>query len=159
MLACDSTPDLSARDSLPIAETPGGIDTDSNDDRGDTAQKGVYVSLAQMKELAGAQAHGAVYLKLHNNTDKQISVVSADTPIAESVELHTVNYNDGMMQMRQIDRVDVDAHKSFAFTPRSHHFMLMNVEPAPKAGSEFPLILQLADGSVVDATVKVSALR
>lgn len=122
-------------------------------------EKEIAITQSQMKELAGAQKNGAVYMRIANGSGEPISVVSASSPVAEIVEIHRTSYQDGMMQMRQVDKVDIANGESFTFTPRSYHFMLMNVDPKPKADSEFPLVIQLADGKELTTMVQVSALR
>ena len=120
---------------------------------------GVVIELAQMRELAGAQSSGAVYLRVRNQSAKSITIVGGETPIAEMVEVHQTSYDEGMMRMRPVESITVAAGETFDFTPRSHHFMLMGIVKPPAPGSEFPLTISLADGSSIETAIEVKPLR
>ncbi|AKK06089.1 hypothetical protein CMUST_08825 [Corynebacterium mustelae] len=90
----------------------------------------------------------AVFGKITNNTDNEITIVGFETDIdAGSFELHEVV--DGKMQEKQGGFV-IPAGKSHVLEPGHDHFMVMDVSKPVAAGETVNLSVELSDGSMVD---------
>lgn len=83
---------------------------------------------------------GAVYLRI--TTGKADTLLSATTTVADHVEMHTSSEEDGMMRMRPLPDVHLEAGKPFSFAPSGAHFMLMGLRHPLTTGSSFPMTLQ-----------------
>jgi copper(I)-binding protein len=89
------------------------------------------------------------FATLVNNTDKDITVVSASSLISP-MELHEMTMQGGAMIMRQKPGGFVIKPKeSEQLTPGGDHLMLMRPAKPIKPGDEVPVTLTLSDGSKI----------
>ena len=88
------------------------------------------------------------------NTGPDTRITAASSPIAERIELHTHPMNDGVMQMRQVDGVDVAAGETVTFEPGGLHLMLFGVD-VPDGTTEAPVTLEYADGESVTVVAEI----
>ena len=98
----------------------------------------------------------AAFLKLTNNTDKDIKLVAASSDIAERVELHTHINEDGMMKMRQVETILVAKKSSTSLQPGGYHVMFLGLKQDLKEGEtvKFTLYFDNGDEIKIDAPVK-----
>ncbi|MFO7250098.1 MAG: copper chaperone PCu(A)C [Actinomycetes bacterium] len=95
----------------------------------------------------------SAFATLVNNTDAEITVVSASSPAAGRVELHEVVEKDGEMAMQQKQGgFVVPARGSHTLQPGGDHLMLMDLTGKVRPGDEVAFTLTLADGSTVEFT-------
>jgi len=98
----------------------------------------------------------AAFMKLENQTEKEITVVSASTTLAVArVELHRTIEADGMMKMVLQKNIPVAPHSSTILKPGSWHIMLIRPEKVPVTGETLQLTLQLSDGTSQTVTARV----
>ncbi|MFI7465998.1 copper chaperone PCu(A)C [Nonomuraea sp. NPDC049646] len=101
----------------------------------------------------GGKGMTAAFGALVNNTDAELTVVSATSPLSPTVELHEVVDSGGKMVMRpKKGGFVVPARGSHPLTPGGDHIMLMGVTGKVEPGAEVPFTLTLADGSTVEFT-------
>ena len=111
--------------------------------------------------LAGS-ANGAAYLAtLVNNGDKPDRLVRANTPVAASVQIHTMAMDaQGVMRMREIDAIAVAPKETIRMRPgQGFHFMLMGLREPLKEGATFPMTLSFERAGQVDVKVVVQTPR
>lgn len=104
------------------------------------ADPGPVVESPWARATAPSAKTGAAYFVLRGGAADD-RLLSASTPVAERVELHTHTMADGMMQMRQVDAVPVAAGTTIAFKPGGLHVMLFGLKETLLAGSSFELVL------------------
>lgn len=85
------------------------------------------------------------------------ALVSASSPVAGVVEIHTMKMEDGVMKMRQIPRLDLPAGKPVALEPGGYHVMLMDLKQPLKAGEMVPITLKLEGRDKAVTTLDVQA--
>jgi len=108
------------------------------------------------RPTAPAQPTGGGYLKLINNgADDRL--VSARTPVAASVEMHTMRLEGDVMRMREIGSIEVPAGKTVELKPGGLHLMLTGLKAPLIAGQTFPMTLKFEKAGEVEVTVNVSA--
>ena len=107
------------------------------------------------RSLPAVSKNGAVYLKLSNIGSNQDSLVSASTPVADRVEFHTHIHENGMMMMRQVEKVELPGGGEATLEPGSLHLMLFGINSPMTEGKEFPLTLRFEKAGEVEVTVKV----
>ncbi|MGL6260143.1 copper chaperone PCu(A)C [Vibrio sp. WXL103] len=88
----------------------------------------------------------AVFAHLHNHADSPVTIVSATTPAAGSVELHTVETEGDVMKMRQVDQLVVPANQHLLLKPGGLHIMLFDLSQPLVEGESINLELTFADG-------------
>lgn len=110
-------------------------------------------AVAQSLQVTDAWVRGTVPAQKVTGAFMEISskqaarLVSADSPAAAVVELHTMSMKDGVMKMTQVEGIDVSAGQSVKLAPGGYHLMLMGLKQQMKPGERVPLKLtfELAD--------------
>jgi copper(I)-binding protein len=81
-----------------------------------------------MPPLLGRDVAGGFFIA--ENQGPATRIVSASSPSANAVEIHTHSMADGVMQMREVDAVDLPENGSIAFEPGSFHLMMFGFSQA-----------------------------
>ena len=98
---------------------------------------------------AAGSGMSAVFGTLVNHSTKELTVVSATTPVS-TVELHEVVSRDGEMVMQpKQGGFAVPAGGTHALAPGGDHLMLMELKAPLKPGDRVEMTLALSDGSTV----------
>jgi len=104
---------------------------------------------------------GAAYFKaIKNNGSTPDRLVSASTPRAERVELHTMRIDEqGVMRMRELaNGMPLPPGREVAMAPgRGEHLMLINLRQPLKAGERFPLVLQFERAGKIQVEIVVES--
>lgn len=111
-----------------------------------SAQPALELRDAWVRALPPVQTTTAAYVTLVNAGTERLSIVSASSPVAERVEIHTTEEVDGMMRMRQLQALTLEPDSSRALTPGGTHLMLLGLKRMPAADETVELCLQLASG-------------
>lgn len=90
-------------------------------------------------------------------SDQEAVLVSAASPAAGRVELHTMTMEGDMMRMRAVERINLPAGVPVRLAPGGYHVMLMDLKHPLKTGGSVPLTLTIETKNGVRATVQVSA--
>lgn len=104
---------------------------------------------------AASVPNGAVYLVLHNEGKEGDRLVSASSPAADRVELHTHIDENGVMKMRQINAVEVAPDTTIKLAPSGLHIMLLGLKAPLVKGKAFPLTLTFEKAGTVTVDVSV----
>jgi len=90
-----------------------------------------------------------------------VELVGARTDAAESVELHFMRMDGGVMEMRELKSIHLPKGKTVHLAPGGFHAMLIGVKAPLKAGDKVPMILTFDDGqghhSTQEISIRVSA--
>ncbi|MFT3905290.1 MAG: copper chaperone PCu(A)C [Steroidobacteraceae bacterium] len=100
----------------------------------------------------------AVYLMVHNAGASSDRLIGASTPIADKVEIHTVEMKGDVMQMRPVDGLDLAVGGMIEFATGKQHLMLVGLKQPLKAGDKFELTLKFAKAGELKVNVPVTAL-
>ncbi len=93
------------------------------------------------------QPNSAVFMQITNGADADHILVSAASPAAQAVELHTHRLEDGMMKMRRVEQIELPAGESVMLKPGGLHVMLIGLKQGLVPGDEVEVTLTLDDGS------------
>jgi copper(I)-binding protein len=107
----------------------------------------VSVSGAYARAVPPGQPNSAVFMTLTNDSDSPRALVSATSPSARTVELHTHANEGGMMRMRRIERIEIPAHGKAELKPGGLHVMLIGLKGDLNPGSGVGLSLTFDDGT------------
>ncbi len=95
----------------------------------------------------------AAFGTLVNNTDVDMTVVSASSPLSPKVELHEVADSGGKAVMRpKKGGFVIPARGTHQLQPGSDHIMLMKVTKKVQPGAQIPLTLTLQGGETLEFT-------
>ena len=114
---------------------------------------GAWGANAQSVEVKDAWVRGTVSAQKVTGAFMEITgknavrLLSADSTVASSVEIHNMTMKDGVMKMFPVDGIDIPAGKTVKFASGGYHVMLMGLKQQLKPGDRVPLKLtfELAD--------------
>ncbi|HTT12963.1 MAG TPA: copper chaperone PCu(A)C [Burkholderiaceae bacterium] len=103
--------------------------------------------------VAGQSATGA--FMIIRSTDA-VRLVEARSPVAQSVEIHKMEMDQGVMRMRPVDGLDIPAQGAVALKPNGYHVMLFGVAKPLMKGEKVPitLVFQGEDGKQTSTEVQ-----
>lgn len=93
---------------------------------------------------------------LHIVSKHAAKLVGVSTPAAQSVELHLMSTDNGMMTMREVKDIALPAGKTVDLGESGYHLMLMGIKSPIQTGKPVPLTVtvQLADKKTVKLDVQ-----
>ena len=156
LAGCSDEPNDVARQQSSDNEATSEMDTNADDlDNGVVTLEQGAVRAKAAKDAADGSDMTAIFGTLHNNSDKDITVVGFTTSLGEaSYQIHEVV--DGVMRQKN-GGFDVPAGGTHEVAPGGDHFMVMDYEPAIEAGDTIDVTLLLEGGAT--ATVPDVAVR
>ncbi|MEV5412207.1 copper chaperone PCu(A)C [Thermopolyspora sp. NPDC052614] len=137
----------------PVAEQPTATSTLKTD-----TAPAAALTVTDPWVKAADKGMTAAFGTLVNNSDKDLTIVSATSSAAPKVELHEMADQDGKMVMRQKEGgFVIPARGSHRLEPGGDHLMLMGVTDKVQPGDEVPFTLTFADGGTMTFTAVVKA--
>jgi len=98
----------------------------------------------------------AAFMTIDNETDEDVVLESASSPVAGMVQLHEMAGSGDTMSMREVeDGIAVKAHGGQLLQPGGYHVMLMDLTRDLAPGDEVALTLHFSDGSSQEVTAPV----
>ena len=99
---------------------------------------------------------GAFYFTITNNGDESDRLVKIETDMADIVEIHNVEMDDGVMQMVPMhDGVEIAAGESIVLEPGGFHVMLIGITESMLDGEDFTATLHFENAGEVEITVPI----
>ena len=83
----------------------------------------------------------AGFMTLENIGDAPIALVDGSSPQFGRIEIHGMINDDGVMRMRRLEQLVIDANGQIELKPGSFHMMLMEPKTALVAGDVIDLVL------------------
>lgn len=124
------------------------------------AAEPITVSHAWVRATAPGQKVGAAYINIQSSTDATLTRV--ESPVADSVEIHSMTMNDGVMKMRMLENLALPAGKTVKLEPGGFHLMLFGLKKPLSKDEQiaFSLHFKLADGTItrLDISAPVQAV-
>ncbi|MFT4147359.1 MAG: copper chaperone PCu(A)C [Micrococcaceae bacterium] len=135
----------------------GNTTTSSSSSSASTQASALTLTDGWVKAVPAGENMTAAFGTIKNESDKEITITSASSPIAPSVQLHqTTKDSAGQSQMQENkDGIKIPAHGEHTLEPGGDHIMLMNLSKGVNAGDEVALTLKTSDGQ--ETTVNVPA--
>jgi len=93
--------------------------------------------------------------RIANGCAAEQVVVAVRSPGFGDVSLHETRMVDGVSRMREVERLPIAPGGEALLQPGGLHLMLMQPTAALAEGEQVPLVLVLADGREVPATLTV----
>jgi copper(I)-binding protein len=116
------------------------------------------VSEGWMRAMPPGQPTAAAYLTIENPSDVAVSLLSASSPLAGSVEIHESVQRDGMWRMRRLIELQIPAGGSAELAPGGVHLMLFRMERGLREGEKLPVTLQFDNGETRQLEIDVRAI-
>jgi len=120
------------------------------------APQGKTISVADAWARATPKGSTTVIdMTVINNGQDADQLLGATTPMAEKVQLHSNTNDDGVMKMRELTSIEIEAGKKVVLNPGGTHAMLVGVKQRLIAGQSIPLTLEFEKAGKIDVTVSV----
>lgn len=120
----------------------------------------VEVTQAWVKPTIPGTVNGAGYMVVRNHGDQAVTLIGIKTDAARAAEVHQhVTGEDGMMRMRRVPELVIDANESVTFQPGGYHVMFFGVKIPFKVGEEVAFELQFADAEALMVNAEVRPLH
>lgn len=115
----------------------------------------VRVEDAWARATAPGQPVGGAFMNL--TADADMALVGARSPASRSVELHTMSMDNGVMSMRQLDKIDLPRGKTVSLKPGGLHIMFIDLKGPLRADetTRLTLIVQDKTGKKKEVGVEV----
>jgi len=115
----------------------------------------VSVTAPWVRATVPAQKSTGAFMRVQSSTPARL--VGVSSPVAASVQLHAMQMQGDMMQMRQVDGIDLPAGQGVNLANGSYHIMLVGLKRQLKEGEAVEITLQIKgkDRKPESLTVKV----
>ena len=104
---------------------------------------------------ATAPGQDAAMVDMSITSKQAATLLGVSSPVCNSVELHSMTHDKGVMKMREVKSVELPAGKSVNLGESGYHVMLLGLKAPLKAGDSVPLTLNIKQAD--KHTVKVEA--
>lgn len=101
----------------------------------------IQAHMGWVRAVPPVSSNTSAYMMLHNYSQQDDQLVDILSPVAEVVEMHKTDMQDGVMKMSRMHSVTVPAKGHVMFEPAGNHIMLINLKEPLKVGSSVPLTL------------------
>jgi copper(I)-binding protein len=120
----------------------------------------VSVKDAWVRPSNPGQDVGAAYMTLTSTQD--VSLVSVKADATQSIEIHNMTIENGVMKMRMLDALQLKAGKPYKLAPGGFHLMLFDLKKPLTVGEEVNFVLSFKSKNKlfkqkVKATVQASS--
>jgi copper(I)-binding protein len=106
---------------------------------------------------AGQGGQGAGYLTIANHGAAPDRLLSASSPAARSVELHTHIHEGEVMRMRPVSAIEIPPGQTVTLRPGGLHLMLVGLARPLRQGETVPVTLRFERAGEVPMTLAVLA--
>lgn len=109
-----------------------------------------------VRAVPPGQANSAAFMILKNKSAAPVKLISAQSAVAEAVELHTHIMDQGVMKMRQVSEILIPGNGMAHLKPGGLHIMLIGLKRNLFEGQKVSVKLHFSNGSmaVVEMPIK-----
>ena len=109
-----------------------------------------------VRASAPGQSNGAGYMDIDNDAKAEDRLLSVTSDAAERVELHTVQTENGVSKMRQVEGgIALPADTEVKLSPGGYHVMFIKLKAPFKDGATVPATLKFEKAGEVAVQFKV----
>jgi len=91
-------------------------------------EEAIIVSEGYVRGLPPGVSNTAAFMRITNNSDTDMVLIGADTPVAESVTIHATVNDNGMMKMEHQMTLVIPAKDEVVLESGGLHLMLMDLK-------------------------------
>lgn len=113
----------------------------------------VKVEQAWMRATAPGQEVAGAYLNITSAVDARL--VGVSSPVAGTVQLHTMSMKQGVMEMREMKEIALPKNKTVKLAPGGLHIMLFDLKQTVKPGDVVPMMLDVATSAKQHEKIEV----
>ena len=99
---------------------------------------------------------GAGYMKITNNSDKEIELIGIKAEIAQTQEIHEVILKKNIYKMRPIKKnLIIESGSIIEFKPKSYHFMFFDINKNLKENEMLDAKLIFSNNLIIPIKFKI----
>ena len=102
----------------------------------------------------GARTGGA-YFTIRNIGKAGDRLLRVSSPVARTVELHSMTMDGNLMKMRAVQALDIPSGSTVSLGTGGYHVMLMGLHQPLAVGAEVPLTLVFEKAGALDVSARV----
>lgn len=117
----------------------------------------IHIAHPYARASMPGQTSGGAYLTLENQGKQADALISVQSPVAQSVEIHTMSMTtDNVMRMREVSSIELKPQEKIVMQPGDgYHIMLLGLKAPLKAGDKLPLTLTFKKAGKVETSISV----
>ena len=116
-------------------------------------QDSIEIKNQWVKTTHEGQDVSAAFLTIISKEETRL--ISVETDIAESVEIHSMTMEDWVMKMRMLESLPLPANKSTELKPGGFHLMLFNLKQPLIEGAQAKLTLHFKNQAGQEKTISI----
>ena len=125
----------------------------------DQSQKSaVQIVKPWARATPGGVTVGAAYVEIKTGLPEGDRLISAASPRAGRVEIHTHIMEGGVMKMRKVEGLDITKDKPRVLAPGGDHIMLFELNGPLKKGEKLPLTFTFKKAGKISVEAEVAAI-
>jgi hypothetical protein len=109
------------------------------------ANKIITVSDGYVKSSIPGSDITAAYMSITNHSTQKISLQKITSPLSDRIEIHQHNMEDGMMRMRQVQSLNINANSQVVLAPHGLHLMIFSLKKTINTSDVAPLTLYFSN--------------
>jgi len=109
------------------------------------AQETVSIENAWVRATIPGQDVGAAYMTFASKQD--VTLIRIESDATESVEIHSMSMQNGVMKMRMLETLPIKAGKPYKLEPGGFHLMLFDLKKPLAAGQQVKFELTFKSGN------------
>lgn len=124
----------------------------------EATKAGVTVAHPWARATPGGATNGAAYLEIKAAAGVTDRLISASSPVAGRVELHTHIMDGNVMRMRRVENIALKPGSSVVLQPHGDHVMLMGLNAPLKEGDLLKLTLTFEKAGPIEVEATVESI-
>lgn len=100
-------------------------------------------------------SNSSIYMEIENKGEKTITLLGADSEISPRIEIHQHTMEGGMMRMRKLNSIDINAKERVKLQPSGLHLMVFDVKKPLKAQQHVELTLNFSKNESITMQIPV----
>ncbi|MDE3027165.1 MAG: copper chaperone PCu(A)C [Paracoccaceae bacterium] len=117
------------------------------------AKDGITVEAPWARATILMSRPGVVYLTIRSSIDDQL--IGIETPVAETVMIHTVETSEDISHMISLSTLPLPAGQTVLLAPGKIHLMLMGLHKKLVKGETFPITLKFKHAEAISLNVPI----
>ena len=97
----------------------------------------------------------AAYMTISNATNKAITLQKISSTISDRVEIHEHSMSNGMMRMREVGQITIDANSKVVLQPSSLHLMIFSIKQKITEKDVIPFTLYFSNETKINIQLPV----
>ena len=121
-----------------------------------TTQNAISIKDAWVRPSHPGQDVGAAYMTSTSMQD--ITLVRVESDVSNSIEIHSMTMQNGVMKMRMLDNLPLIAGKPYKLEPGGFHFMLFDLKKTLAVGESVNFVLYFKAKNKAEFKQNIKAL-